>query len=226
VPLAKLLSPHFTAYAYDRRSRGASATTRPYSVEAEIADLRALADVAGGSAALFGMSSGCALVIAAAAAGLPATRIALYDPPFTTDAEAAGRAKAYHARLQQLIDAGDREGALALFLTTIGMPPQMIDGMRQGPAWQPLSALAPTLLHDSAVLDNQNGGSVPKDRIARIAAPILVMSGELAPPALRKSSEAVAAAARRGSHRILPGQTHDVAVGALAPVLIGYFAAR
>ena len=182
VPLAKLLALDFTAVAYDRRGRGASIATRPYGVEREIDDLRALVDTAGGSAALFGMSSGAALVLAAAAAGVPATRIALYDPPFTTDADSAERAKAYDARLGELIAAGDNDAALTLFLTTIGMPPPMIDGMRNGPSWRALSALAPTLVHDSAVLNSREGGGVPTTAIRKIDAPILAIAGEMSPP--------------------------------------------
>jgi pimeloyl-ACP methyl ester carboxylesterase len=223
VPLAKLMQPGFTVYAYDGRGRGGSSATPPYSVEREIEDLRALVDAAGGSAALFGMSSGCALVLAAAAAGVRATRIALYDPPFSTDSAAEVRAKVYDARLQELVGAGDDNAALTLFLTTIGMPSQMIEGMRNGPAWQPLSRLAPTLVHDSAVLNSREGAPVPVARIGKIEAPILVIAGEASPPALRQSAEAVAAAAREGSYQVLSGQTHDVAIDVLAPVLIDFF---
>lgn len=223
VPLARLLATDFTVYAYDRRGRGASRTAHVYSVEREIEDLRALVDAAGGSAALFGMSSGCALVLAAAAAGLRASKIALCDPPFSTDAAAEKRAKVYDARLRELIDGGDNDAALALFLTMIGMPPQMIDGMRNGPAWRPLRSLAPTLVHDSAVLNSRDGVPVPVARIQKIDAPILAIAGELSPPALRQSSQSVAAAAREGSYRVLPGQTHDVSIDALALVLIDFF---
>jgi len=223
VPLARLMASDFTVTAYDRRGRGASITALPYSVEREVEDLGALVDAAGESAALFGMSSGCALVLAAAAAGVRATKIALYDPPFSTDSAAEQRAKTYDARLRELINAGDNDAALTLFLTMVGMPPQMIDSMRSGPAWRPLRGLAPTLAHDSAVLNSREGGSVPVARIAKIDAPILVIAGELSPPSLRQSSQAVAAAARQGSYQVLPGQTHDVAIDALAPVLITFF---
>lgn len=223
VPLARLMASDFTVFAYDRRGRGASSTTLPYSVEREIEDLGALVNMAGGSSALFGMSSGCALVLAAAAAGVRATKIALYDPPFSTDAAAEKRAKTYDARLRELINAGDNDGALALFLSTIGMPPQMIDGMRNGPAWRPLRGLAPSLVHDSAVLNNHEGAPVPAARIGRIDVPILVIAGEASPPSLLQSSQAVAAAARQGSYQVLPGQTHDVAIDVLTPVLINFF---
>jgi pimeloyl-ACP methyl ester carboxylesterase len=223
VPLARALASDFTAYAYDRRDRGASTAAAPYSVEGEIDDLRALVQTAGGAAALFGMSSGAALAVAAAAAGVPTTKIALYDPPFSPDREAEIRASAYDRRLNELVIAGDNDGALALFLGLVGMPPPMVEGMRKGPAWPTLAALAPTLVHDSAVLDSRNGAALPTAAIARIDVPMLVIAGELSPPGLRRASEAVAAAAPNGAYRILAGQTHDVAVAALAPVLIQFF---
>jgi pimeloyl-ACP methyl ester carboxylesterase len=223
VPLARLLASEFTAIAYDRRGRGESRTMRAYSVSREIEDLRALVEAVGGRAALFGMSSGCALVLRAAVAGLNATKIALYDPPFSADEAAKARAKAYDARLHKLVAAGDNDAALALFLATVGMPPQVVDGMRSSPTWGPLAARAPTLVHDSEVLNDRDGAPVPVAVIQEIDAPILVMAGELSPPALRASSEAVAKAARHGTYRVLPGQTHDVAIDALAPMLLEFF---
>jgi pimeloyl-ACP methyl ester carboxylesterase len=89
-----------------------------------------------------------------------------------------------------------------------------------------LSRLAPTLVHDSAVLNSREGAPVPVARIGKIEAPILVIAGEASPPALRQSAEAVAAAAREGSYQVLSGQTHDVAIDVLAPVLIDFFSNR
>ena len=67
--LVPALAEHFTVYNYARRGRGASGFTEPYAVEREIEDLDALIAEAGGSAHLFGASSGGALALEAAAAG-------------------------------------------------------------------------------------------------------------------------------------------------------------
>jgi len=83
-PLARTLAPRFTVLNYDRRGRGDSGDTAPYAVEREIEDIAALIAAAGGSAALFGHSSGATLALKAAAAGLPVTRLVLYEPPFRT----------------------------------------------------------------------------------------------------------------------------------------------
>ena len=84
-PLAKALASQFAVLNYDRRGRGDSGDTRPYAVEREIDDIAALIAAAGGSASLFGYSSGATLALKAAASGLPVTKLVLYEPPFNTD---------------------------------------------------------------------------------------------------------------------------------------------
>jgi len=83
-PLAARLAPHFTVLAYDRRGRGDSGDTPPYAVEREVEDLRALVAASGGSAHVYGHSSGGALAPLAAADGLPVERLAVYEPPYAT----------------------------------------------------------------------------------------------------------------------------------------------
>ena len=80
-PLAALLAPHFTVFAYDRRGRGDSVDTAPDAVAREVDDLDALITAAGGSAFVFGHSSGAVLALEAAARGLAITKLALYEPP-------------------------------------------------------------------------------------------------------------------------------------------------
>ena len=48
-PLAALLTPSFTVYTYDRRGRGESGDTAPWSVEREVEDIAAVISEAGGS---------------------------------------------------------------------------------------------------------------------------------------------------------------------------------
>ncbi|MET1007889.1 MAG: alpha/beta hydrolase, partial [Propionibacteriaceae bacterium] len=73
------LAGEFTVYNYARRGRGGSGDTRPYAVERELEDLAALLAAAGGTAHVFGASSGGALALEAAAAGLPIARLVVYD---------------------------------------------------------------------------------------------------------------------------------------------------
>jgi pimeloyl-ACP methyl ester carboxylesterase len=81
-PLATELAEQFTVYNYDRRGRGDRGDTLPYAVEREIEDLEALIAEAGGSAHLYGISSGGALALEAAAAGVSVDKLAVYEVPY------------------------------------------------------------------------------------------------------------------------------------------------
>src|SRR4051794_12999748 len=109
--LADCLASRFTTITYDRRGRGDSGDTLPYTVEREIEDLAALLEVAGGSAGVFGYSSGAMLSLQAAAAGLPITRLALYDAPYLVDATD----RDHSADVRQLIESGQRGEAVEYF---------------------------------------------------------------------------------------------------------------
>ncbi|SED86689.1 Pimeloyl-ACP methyl ester carboxylesterase [Rhizobiales bacterium GAS188] len=223
VPLARLLASHFTVFAYDRRGRGDSTETPPYDAAREVEDLEALLAAADGAASVFGMSSGAALALEAAASGLKIAKLALYEPPFSIDADAQARSVSYERRLRELLAAGDSDGAVALFLGHVGVPSQMVDQMRHAPMWPGLKAMAASLAHDSAVMGDAHGGAVPVERIRPITAPVLVLGGGLSPPFMRQAAETIVGAVRNGSHQSLAGQAHDVSVDVLAPALISFF---
>ena len=110
-------------------------------------------------------------------------------------------------------------------MALVGVPAAAVAAMSKGPGWAAMARLAPTLAHDSAVLDHRNGAPVPVAVVGRIAAPVLALAGAASPAVLRQSAERIASAARQGTFRLLPGQTHDVAPEALAPALADFFAA-
>ena len=87
--LAEALAPNLNVYTYDRRGRGDSGDTPPYAVEREIEDLQAVIEAAGGSAALFGHSSGAALALETTARSVSVSRLAMYEP--RTSPTPAGR---------------------------------------------------------------------------------------------------------------------------------------
>jgi pimeloyl-ACP methyl ester carboxylesterase len=210
-PLAALLTGHFTVFTYDRRGRGESGDTLPYAVEREVDDLQALIGEAGGEAALYAMSSGGGLALATAATGKGVTRLALYEPPYV------GGDPEYTARLGEALRAGRRGDAIALFLTRVGVPEQAVAGMRHGPGWPGLEAIAPTLAYDDALMTE---GVVPAG--LPISIPTLVVSGSASPESLQQAARDTAAAYPVAEHRSLPDQTHDVQPDALAPVLIDF----
>lgn len=220
-PLAALLAPRFDVITYDRRGRGASGDTAPYEVRREVEDLAALVAEAGGGACVYGMSSGAALALEAAAAGVEISQLALYEPPYLLDPAGVPASGAYSGQLGVLLSQGRRDEAVELFMSLTGMDPAMIAAMRRSPGWPALAAVAPTLAYDDAVLGS---GLIPTERLATIGTRSMVVDGGASPAFLRDASRAVAEALPRGRHRTLTGQTHDVAPHVLAPVLADFFA--
>ncbi len=110
------LAPEFTVVTYDRRGRGESADTAPYSVDKEVDDLRAVIEAAGGSAFVYGFSSGAVLALHAAACGLPITKLALLEPPLALDDEPSDPAEQdLQAEIAELIAADRRGDAIVQF---------------------------------------------------------------------------------------------------------------
>ncbi len=221
VQLAELLAEHFSVFHYDRRGRGDSGDTRPYAVEREVEDLEALIKVAGGSASVFGKSSGAVLALMAAARGLGITKLALYEPPFHSGDDKAHRAaENYSRQLKALLAEGRRGDAVALAMTSWGAPAEAVAGMRKSPVWPPFESVAPTLAYDDAIMQD---GSIPTELMASVSLPTLVMDGGASPAFMHDAAKAVAVALPNGRSRTLEGQTHDVAPEVLAPVLRDFF---
>ncbi|GAB1327429.1 alpha/beta fold hydrolase [Streptomyces sennicomposti] len=219
-PLAARLADRFDVLVPDRRGRGASGDTAPYAVEREVEDIAALVEAAGGSAALYGVSSGAALVLRAAASGLPVTRVAVYEPPFALSEEEVAERAEYTARLAEALREGRRGDAVALFLSLTGLAPEIIVSARASPMWPDMEAIAPTLAHDDAVMA---GGRVPVGELAGIEVPVLALAGGASPARLQEAARATAEAAPEGAYRCLADQTHMVDPDVLAPELAEFF---
>ncbi|MFG2192070.1 alpha/beta fold hydrolase [Streptomyces sp. NPDC048639] len=219
-PFAELLAPHFTVFTYDRRGRRASGDTPPYAVAREVEDLEAVIEEAGGTASVCGLSSGGALVLEAAAAGLSIAKSAVFEVPYALDWGHRDRTADYGNELARLLAAGDRGGALTLFMRYAGAPDAMIDEARRSPFWPGLEELAPSLAYDAAVMGD---GMLPVGRLGAVGVPTLVIDGGDSPRWLREASRAIAAAIPGGRQHTVEGQTHDVSPGALTTVLREYF---
>lgn len=218
--LGELLATDFAVYRYDRRGRGDSGDTPPYAVAREVEDLEAVIAAAGGSALVVGISSGGALALEAAAAGLPIARLAIYEPPLAPEPDVE-ESREFADRIAELIAADRRGDAVEFFLTSGGVPADAIAELRAGPSWPQWESVAPTLVYDNAVLGD---GGVPRARAAAVTAPTLVANGGESPDFFRQAAEATAAAVPDGQHRVLDGQSWgQVAPEALAPMLREFF---
>ncbi|MFJ3308133.1 alpha/beta fold hydrolase [Streptomyces sp. NPDC086549] len=219
-PLAARLADRCTVVPYDRRGRGASGDTAPYAVAREVEDLAALIEAVGGDAALYGISSGGALALEAAASGLPVRQVAVYEPPFAVHEDGAKERAEYTRNLTEALAQGRRGDAVEHFLRLTGLAEGMIRGARQSPMWADMEAIAPTLAYDDSVMGD---GLVPRDRLTAITVPVLAVAGRASPAWLREAARAVAEAAPEGTYRTLEDQTHMVDPDVLAPVLAEFF---
>lgn len=221
-PLAKLLEEHFTVFTYDRRGRGDSGDTAPYALDREIEDLEALIKEAGGSASVFGYSSGATLSLKAAAHGLAITKLALYEPPLLVDDSRPRPPEDMAAQLAGLIAAGRRGEAVELFQTeVVGIPFEVVAQLRHAPFRPALEDMAHTLVYEMTIIGDL---SVPTELAASVAIPTLVMDGGDSPAFMRNGGQALVDALPNGQYRSLSGQTHDIVPGVLAPVLEEFFA--
>jgi pimeloyl-ACP methyl ester carboxylesterase len=218
-PLAEHLADRYTVYRLDRRGRGDSADTPPWSVQREVEDLAAVVAATGETPFVYGHSSGAALALEAAASGVPARRLAVFEPPYVpgegTEAETVDR-------LASLCASGRPEDAAMLFLRNTGMSDEQLEQMRAMPYWPRMVSLAPQLAYDVGLA---NGGSVPVDRLAGIDCPTLALTGGLSAPWATAGAEAIAAAVPDGRSQIVAGQHHGVDQGVVAAVLSEFFAA-
>jgi pimeloyl-ACP methyl ester carboxylesterase len=224
-PLAAELADRFAVVTYDRRGRGGSGDSGPYAVEREIDDLDALIAEVGGSASVYGISSGAALALEAANRGSSIERLAVYEAPFVVDDRRAPIPDDYVTELGRLVAEDRRADAVRYFMRRgVGLPAPVVAMMGLMPSWSTLKRLAHTLPYDTALTaDLQHGRPLPAGRWSAITAPTTVICGGKSPAWMQAAMRALADAVPGAEHRTLEGQTHIVKPRALAPMLAETF---
>lgn len=216
---AKAFGKEFTVYNYDRRGRGDSGDTGPYAIEREVEDVEAIIDAAGGSAYVYGHSSGAVLALEAALRlGSKVRKVVMYDPSYVHD-EAE---KLDYAHLGEevatLLKDGENARALRRFLTGIGMPRSLVTFLPVFPGWRTMKALAPTLIYDMTLTRDLP----PVERAAEVTVPTLILAGEKSPPGIHSVVEQLTAAIPIARCAILNGEDHMVKAKAVLPHLAGF----
>lgn len=216
-PLAPRLADRFTVYNYARRGRGASGDTPPYTMERELEDLSALLALAGAPAHLFGASSGGALALAAAMAGLPIDRAAVYEVPYFVTGPELDRWQAYVRDLAVLLAEDRRDDALELFMRLAGSSEEDIAGARGTQPWSAATALSHTLAYDAACL----GDGHPPPRLADVPNRTLILTGDN--PFFHPAADTLAATIPAADRKVLTGQSHVADPDVLARTLSEFF---
>ena len=150
-PVIPALERRFTLLIPDRRGRGLSkAEAANYSLEREAEDLIAVAESVpgGGAVRVFAHSFGALVTMEAAARSSAFGALVLYEPPFPTPGVEVVDADAM-ATLAARLDAGDREGALVHFFTSvIQLPAETVEAMQGTAVWQARLAAVHTILRE------------------------------------------------------------------------------
>jgi pimeloyl-ACP methyl ester carboxylesterase len=217
--LADVLKSDFTVYNYDRRGRGDSGDTLPYAVEREIEDIEAVIALAGGTAHLYGSSSGAGLAFEAAAAGAPVDKLVLWEPPYNLDP--AGRPPADSVeQLDRMVAEGRRGDAAEFFMVQmVRLPADFVGFAKTQPWWPAQEAIAHTLAYDARVMGDY---SVPTDTAARVAVPTLILTGGASFDLFKPTAEALVAAMPNARTEVLAGQRHDVDPTVLGPAIAAF----
>lgn len=224
--IARELVGRFTVYTYDRRGRGESGGAAEYTTARELEDVEALLAEAGGSACMWGISSGAMLALEAARR-LPGIRkVVLYEAPLVVDDSRPPIAPAW-AGIRQAVAAERPGDAVGQFLRQVGVPGPFVALMHVLPVWRKLTGVAQTLPYDGALLEEyQRGEPLPAGRWAGVTVPALVLAGGKSPAWMRNGNESLARALSDARFEVLPGQTHAVSAKAVAPVLASFFEGR
>ena len=231
--LAKLLAREFTVINYDRRGRGQSADTHPYAVAREVEDIEALINAAGGSAYLFGSSSGAVLALEAGSKlGGKVNGLFLYEPPFIVDDSRPPMPDDLVEQIERLVAADRRNDAVKLFFTKgMGIPAVFVTLMRLlMPGWSKHTGMAHTLPYDFAVLaGTQTGKPLPAERWVSAQSPTLVLVGSKSESFFHSGAKALSNILPRAQYRALEGRDHSavqMAPNALATAVEEFFLAN
>jgi pimeloyl-ACP methyl ester carboxylesterase len=221
--LARALSDHFTIINYDRRGRGNSGDTQPYAIEREIEDVSTVIDASGGSAYLFGSSSGSVLALdAATLLGPKVKKLYMYEPPFIVDSSRPALAPALADEIRQQVAKGNRNDAVKLFFAKgMGIPPFAVGLMRLLlPGWSKMHGMAQTIPYDLAILDGtQSGQPLPPGRWKSATDPIRVAVGGRSEPFFHNGAKALVQMLPSASYESIAGLNHGALL--LAPVALG-----
>ena len=227
-PLAEHLSRDLTVINYDRRARGDSGDARdefPETPDPEVEDIAALIAASGGPASLYGHSSGAALALQAGAA-LEVEKLVLHEPPYDPDDPDQSQSDPadYNRELREILDRGDEAGAVELFLLTVGMPSDMVDGMKASPDWPDWVAKGRSLAYDSAAVGDASGGRIPRNVLKEISCPTMTLAGSKTFPFMIEVAETLAEEIPNALCLVVDGADHESGPELIGPPIAAFLA--
>lgn len=232
--LAEVLGKHFAVYNYDRRGRGESTNTEPFTKVREIEDIQALIADADGEAMLAGFSSGGAVALETTAVTPGVTKAFVYEVPFIVD-NSRQPLDDYEGHTTKLVAEGKLDELLEYFMTeVVGILEEDARAAEQDQSaseqdqqdqgmWAAMLAVAPTIPHDAAFMSEfMQGKPLPAGYWDKVKVPVLVGDGGASPAWLHNAAEALAEALPHARRETFEGQTHSFDPRVLAPSMIEF----
>jgi pimeloyl-ACP methyl ester carboxylesterase len=199
------LAEHCTVYAIERRGRGASGDADAYALEREADDVAAVVDAIDNPVTLLGHSGGALYTLEAALRTENLRKLILYEPPMAVGDHELNVEEGV-AEMNRLLDEGEGEQALVLFLRDIaGLTTDELDELRSAPLWQDMVEAAPALPRELRAIA---GYGFDAARFADMTTPTLLLSGSESPPLYKNATEAVDCALPNSRIATFEGQEH------------------
>jgi pimeloyl-ACP methyl ester carboxylesterase len=206
-----LLARKFTVYTYDRRGRGESGNTPPYSVEREVEDIAAMLTAIGQPAHLLGHSAGAILALAAAEQTHDLLSLLLYEPAFLIEGARQRPTPEVLARMESLLAAGDRDEVIRMAIReSVGFSEGEIAAMEASPGWEQLRGVAHAIPQDWELWKQP----FIAERVGKVRIRTLLLLGSESPLWLQLATRAILAALPSATLEMLPGQAHHAAITA------------
>jgi pimeloyl-ACP methyl ester carboxylesterase len=205
VPLLPMLTPHFSVVAIDRRGRGDSGDTPPYSIQREFEDIAAVIDSLDEPAYLLGHSFGGICSLEAALLTTNLRKLVIYEAPIPASAERVFVPEVFE-RLKALLEADDREAVLTVFMREVNhMPAHEFEIFRSSSAWASRVAAAHTLPRELKAAADYHYDPA---RWSAFHVPTLLMLGGDSSSYFRAAINALHDALPDNRVVVLPGQQH------------------
>lgn len=196
---------HVTAYAMDRRGRGESGDANEYALEREAEDAAAVVDAIDDPVTLLGHSGGGLFSLEAALRTDNLHKLILYEPAVSID-DHEFSSEEVRTEMKTLLDEGDNEAALVLFLQEVAnFSPAEIDGLRGAPNWQDRVDAAHTAYRESQVEAEYKFNPA---RFADLTTPTLLLSGSESPPQYKAAVDAVNGVLPNSRIAVFDGHAH------------------
>lgn len=202
-PLFPLFASRFTVCAMDRRGHGASGDSAEYSLQKEVDDVAAVVNSRPGKVFVLGHSYGGVCALEAAFLTDRISKLVLYEPPLQEAIDVA-----VVARMEQMIQDGDREQALVAFLREIvAISPSEVSAMKSRSTWPGLVASIPTSIRQIRALAAYR---FDPRRMNKLVVPTLLLTGgETASPHLKRAIGSLLDSLPNRTLFVFEGQQHN-----------------